>query len=129
MFGWLRQTLRERRSARALVLIVCLASPIWLGWLWLKRPNEAHLLQRAISLADRGDRPAAARVLDEVLRRNPAHSYALLLRGELAREHGDAAAAGRFWKRVPDRPATLAAKARSNPTDSITTGATGRFAT
>src|SRR5262249_42753507 len=30
----------------------------------------------------------------------------------LAREAGDAAAAGRFWKRVPDYPAALAAKAR-----------------
>jgi len=112
MIGWLRQTLPNKRSARLLVIIACLPLPAWLGWLWLKRPNEARLLQRAIRLADRGERPAAARLLDEVLRRNPAHAYALLLRGELAREDGDTAAAGRFWKRVPDYPATLAAKAR-----------------
>jgi tetratricopeptide (TPR) repeat protein len=112
MTAWLWKTLRERRLAQTLLVCVCLAWPARLGWEWLRRPGPARLLQQALRLADGGDRPAAAALLDELLRRNPEHSYALLLRGQLARESGDRVAAGRFWRRVPDRPSSLAAKAR-----------------
>jgi tetratricopeptide (TPR) repeat protein len=112
MTAWLWKTVRERRLARILLVSLCLAWPARMGWEWLRRPSEARLLQLAIRLADSGDRRAAAALLDELLQQNPKQSYALLLRGQLARECGDAVAAGRFWRRVPDHPPVLAAKAR-----------------
>ena len=69
-------------------------------------------LQQGIAAANRLDSAAAVRCFDAVLSREPDHSQALLLRGQVARESGSPEQALEFWKRVPDFPAGDGSKAR-----------------
>src|ERR1700680_3086485 len=103
--------LNGRKAGWGLMLLGLLAAGT-AGWYLFLRPSNAQLLQKAIRLANRGQREAAIPLFDEVLQRNPTESTALLYRGQLARDAGDPEAAARFWNGVPDRPGGEAATAR-----------------
>ncbi len=107
-----RDWLPSRRKAFwGMVLLGLIAAGAAGGFLYF-RPSTGQLLQKAIRLADRGDREAAISLFDKVLQRNPSEGMALLYRGQLARDRGDTAAAAQFWGRVPDHPPQEAATAR-----------------
>src|SRR5205823_3555934 len=72
-------------------------------WLLPKRAT-ALVLRQAIASFDAKDNQNAARLLDEILAREPANHKALLYRGHVARDTGDASAASLYWSRVPDNP-------------------------
>ena len=56
----------------------------------------------AETLRGRGSRSGAEEILQRMLTLDPGNSYALLLRGRNALESGDAAAAIKFYEKVPD---------------------------
>src|SRR5262245_3970593 len=100
------------RLVRLAVVAACLAWPATIAWNWLRRPAESKLLNEAVRLADRGDLARAADRLDQVLRRNPTQSRALLVRGQLAREAGHTATAQQYWARIPEHAAGIASQSR-----------------
>lgn len=60
----------------------------------------------------RNDHSTAQTILDDVLKRHPDHSQAMLFRAQLARDMGDDQAALAFVTKVPDTPAKLGSPAR-----------------
>jgi tetratricopeptide (TPR) repeat protein len=106
-----RHWLLKRRQGWGLLFLGLIAAGT-AGWYGLVRPSEAQLLQTAIRCANRGEKEAAIPLFDEVLKRNPTESTALLYRGQLARDAGDPETAARLWSRVPDQPAREGATAR-----------------
>ena len=66
------------------------------------RPANVLLLRQAAVAIDAENLPLAARLLDEVLEREPDNRKALLYRGEVARDAGDSVAAVKFWSMIPD---------------------------
>jgi tetratricopeptide (TPR) repeat protein len=107
-----RHWLLNGHKAGCGLLLLGLMTAGAVGWYLFLRPSDAQLLRKAIHFADRGERDAAIALFDQLLRRNPSESTALLHRGKLAREAGDPEAAARFWQRVPDQPPHEAAIAR-----------------
>ncbi|HEY2251300.1 MAG TPA: tetratricopeptide repeat protein, partial [Planctomycetaceae bacterium] len=101
----------KRRVAVGLLLLTVIAT-VTMYWHVFSHPSDVQLLQSAVRLTNLGKTEAAISLFDQILKRNPTESTALLYRGHLARESGDLAAAARFWSRVPDKPASLGAKAR-----------------
>src|SRR5262249_53697746 len=97
----LRHGLQKLHQARRKLLIPVLIAETTVRGYLLLRPTDAELLQKAIRHADRGEREAAILLFDQLLKRNPSKGMALLYRGQLARDLGDAAAAAEFWGRVP----------------------------
>ena len=73
-------------------------------------PEE--LFQGAQAAIERDDPEAAVQLLDRLLKVDPEHSQALLYRGQLARDSGDADAALNYFRRVPDNPPKDAGIAR-----------------
>jgi tetratricopeptide (TPR) repeat protein len=69
-------------------------------------------MERGITAASRHDAKTAISFFDAVLAREPEHTQALLLRGQMARESGHPDQAAEFWRRVPDVPAADGSKAR-----------------
>src|SRR5436190_2017967 len=96
--------MRHRRISWLALAIVGLAAASVTSWFLWTRATDAELLNNAIRLVDRGRTEKAIPLFDEVLRRDPANGTALLYRGQISRDSGDAAAAERFWNRVPDQP-------------------------
>jgi len=90
-----------RGSLLALVAIVLVAA--FRDRLWPRTP-PALLLRRARSAIEARDHRSAALLLDQLIAREPANGTALLYRGEVARDLGDATAAAAFWRRIPDYP-------------------------
>ncbi len=116
--GGMRVSQRRRWSIRTYVAgtgvmaLVVAAGVITAQKLLWPRPATALLLRRAAMAIDANDRPAAIRVLDEILEREPENRRALLYRGEMARDSGDELGALRFWSVVPDDPEDVGALAR-----------------
>lgn len=61
-----------------------------------------QLMRRAVAAIEAHDNSAAAKLLDEILQREPVHYKALLYRGQVARDLGDNQAADRWWSMIPD---------------------------
>jgi tetratricopeptide (TPR) repeat protein len=102
-----------------LALAVLVIAVVWISWWWMgaaiARPSESTLkawLREGIEAVKRGDAAGAAAYLDGVLEWRPDHGEALLYRGQIAHEQGQAKAAREFFERVPDMPARLGSAAR-----------------
>jgi tetratricopeptide (TPR) repeat protein len=106
------------RSMRRSLLIGCLVAASALGAALvirdrlLPRSSTPALLRQARRAAEAGDFPAAARLLDELLARDPANSQALLYRGQMALDLGNERLAAACWSKVPDVPFQEGATAR-----------------
>lgn len=96
--------MQGRRFRWLALAIVGLAAATAAGWYQRARGRNSELLKAAIRQVDRGRTEAAIPLFDEVLRRDPSNSTALLYRGQISRDSGDSSAAARFWNRVPDSP-------------------------
>jgi tetratricopeptide (TPR) repeat protein len=106
-----------RSTGRFLIAAGVLSGLLLAGWLalrtWLPpRQATALVLRQAIASFEAKDNQTAARLLDEILAHDSANHKALLYRGYVARDAGDAAAAARFWARVPDDPPNEGGTAR-----------------
>src|SRR5215831_9441927 len=79
---------------------------------WPARPVPALILRAGIEAMEADDREKALRLFDEVLERDPSNAWALVYRGELARNLGDLEGALNFWAQVSDERRQPAAAAR-----------------
>jgi tetratricopeptide (TPR) repeat protein len=101
---------RPVRSIRRCLLAGCLlvggalAAAIVFRERLLPPASAPLVLRKARTAAEAGDSRTAARLLDELLARDPANGTALLYRGEAARALGDDEQAAEFWSKVPDVP-------------------------
>src|SRR5579872_2263523 len=101
------------RAAGAGVIALILAASALAAWRWVApRPAIVLLLRQAADASAAQDYATAARLLDEVLGREPANRRALLARGEVARDQNNRAAAQKYWSMIPDTPPSDGAVAR-----------------
>ena len=109
----MRSNRRSRNAVVAAAAVVLIAAAVLAARHWLaSRPSPALLLRAAIDAIEAKDRDRAIRLLDDILRRDPANAKALLYRGEMARDAGDVTAALEFWARIGDDRPEEAATAR-----------------
>ncbi len=97
-------------SATCLVLLVIGSFVLWR--IHAGRPANVVLLRQALAAMDTQDLAQAARLLDEVLKREPSNRQALLFRGQVYRDLGESARAARTWESISDEFPREAAVAR-----------------
>lgn len=110
-----QRSIAPQRLAWLLLLLAVAATALVLMPASRGRQEEVpveQLVRSAVAAAEKGDHQSSLRYLDQALRLQPDHPEALLYRGQVSYELGEAREAREFLQRVPDSPGRRGSMAR-----------------